>query len=35
MSFGLVKAVWFLWDCLRASSGLPVASQHLVGNGGP
>ena len=22
----------FLWDCLWASGGLPVASQHFVGN---
>ena len=30
MHFGFVKAVWLLWDCLWASSGLPVASQHLI-----
>ena len=33
MHFGLVEAVWFLWDCLWASSGLPMARQHFVGNG--
>ena len=33
--FGFVKAVWFLWDCLWASGGLPVASQHLIEKGGP
>ena len=32
--FGSVKAVWFLRDCLWASGGLPVASQHIVENGG-
>ena len=26
--FGIVEAAWFLWD-----RGLPVASQHFVGNG--
>ncbi len=35
MHFGSVKAVWFLWDCLWASDGLPVASQHLIEKGGP
>ena len=33
MHFGFVEAVWFLWDCLWASGGLPVASQHLIKNG--
>ena len=33
--FGFVKVVWFLWDWLWASSGLPMASQHLTENGGP
>ena len=33
--FGFVKAVWFLWDCLWASGGLPVASQHLIEKGNP
>ena len=31
--FGFVKAVWFLWDWLWASSGLPMANQHLTENG--
>ena len=35
MHFGLVEAVWFLWDCLWASGGLPVSSLHLIENGGP
>ena len=35
MHFGFVEAVWFLWDCLWASVGLPVASQHFIKNGGP
>ena len=33
MHFGLVEAVWFLWDCLSASGGLSVSSQHLIENG--
>ena len=33
--FGFVEAVWFLWDCLWASGGLPVASQHFIKKGGP
>ena len=34
MHFGVVRDVWFLWDCLWASGGLTVASQHLIENGG-
>ena len=33
-----ILALWklcgFLWDCLWASGGLPVASPHLIENGG-
>ena len=28
----ILAAVWFLWDCLQASCGLPVVSWHLVGD---
>ena len=31
MHFGIVKAVWFC----GIVCGLPVASQHLIENGGP
>ena len=33
MHFGFVVAVWFLWDCLWASGGLPMASQHFIQDG--
>ena len=32
---GLVEAVWFLWDCLWDSGGLPVVSQRLAEDAGP
>ena len=35
MNFGYVEAVSFLWDCLWASGGLLVASQHFIENGCP
>ena len=28
--FGIVEAVWFLWDCLWSSGGLLVSGQHLI-----
>ena len=30
--FGHTEAVWFLWECLRASGGLQVVMWHLAGN---
>ena len=33
--FGPVDAAQFQWDCLWASGGLSVASQHLVKSGWP